>query len=557
MALTLLGFLSGYLVIGYILFYQGLSYIQRLPAVGGLLGERILYLIFFFVFVMLAVSNAAVQYGSLFRSRETGWLLTLPIDHRALYLWKFLESLVISSWGFLFISAPLLMAYAAQHNAPWPFYAKAFLLIIPFVAIPAAISAWLLVGLVRYARRSWLRVAAIFFVLIVITYVYRRVTAAPLDEIAGGNIVFALNEALRHTQISIHPLLPSTWWTESLIQWVKGLERPALFNALLILSNALMALLVTFAAAGRSFYPAWNRIQLRGARRRRRARAPSEGDSLEVRSGSHGTFAGGNVTAPPRPGVSLRRSTRALMLKDVREFTRETAQWIQVAVILGLLLIYTLNVRNLGYDITSPFWISVVSLLNLTVCALALSTLTTRFVFPQFSIEGRRLWIVGMAPFRLNVVLLQKLVLNLAFTASAALILILVSGLMLELPWRRIALYLAAIALMSFGLNALAISLGALFPNFEETDPAKVVSGFGGTLCLIASFIYLTLFMGVLTAASATEWLPAGGSAGGALPFYQWTFAGLSALVLTGIFGGIPLFLAINRVKRLELLGKL
>ena len=27
-----------------------------------------------------------------------------------------------------------------------------------------------------------------------------------------------------------------------------------------------------------------------------------------------------------------------------------------------------------------------------------LATLTTRFVYPQFSLEGKRLWIVGMAP---------------------------------------------------------------------------------------------------------------------------------------------------------------
>ena len=42
-----------------------------------------------------------------------------------------------------------------------------------------------------------------------------------------------------------------------------------------------------------------------------------------------------------------------------------------------------------------------ISYLNLAACALTLSTLTTRFVFPQFSLEGRRLWISGSRPFGL------------------------------------------------------------------------------------------------------------------------------------------------------------
>ena len=41
---------------------------------------------------------------------------------------------------------------------------------------------------------------------------------------------------------------------------------------------------------------------------------------------------------------------------------------------------------------------------------------------------------------------------------------------------------------MSGALCGLAVGLGALFPNFKEDNPSKIVSGFGGTLCLVASF---------------------------------------------------------------------
>ncbi|MFV1994227.1 MAG: hypothetical protein ACC661_02230 [Verrucomicrobiales bacterium] len=543
MVATLALFLTGYLVIGYLLFSKGLSYIYHLPAIGGILSERILYLIFFFVFVMLVISNAAVQYSSLLRNRETAWLLSLPIDHRVLFFWKILESLVISSWGFLFMCAPLLAAYGTLGDAPWHFYPVAAALILPLVALPAALSSWLLLLLTRLAGPWLRRAAALGLGCGAALYGWRLLGPVVENDAAGGNIALALNAALRHTRISVHPLVPSTWWTDALIQWTKGLQGPAFFNFLLLLGNSLMAMMLTLVLAGAWFFPAWNRAARSSAERGalRRAKAGSPGSVLEP--------------LRDRSLLPLSRTTRALLLKDAREFARDTAQWIQVAVIFGLLLLYVLNLRNLGYNLESPFWSAVVSLLNLTVCALGLSTLSTRFVFPQFSLEGHRLWIVGMAPFPLSRVLLQKLLLNLSFTGGAATALMLISGFMLRLPAERIVLYVFSIALLSFGLNALALSLGAIFPNLRETNPAKIVSGFGGTLCLISSLVYITLFIALLATASSVDWIqrdnpspPASG---------RWPLAIGGVIALTAAFGAGPLFLAIHRVKKLELLGNL
>ena len=51
---------------------------------------------------------------------------------------------------------------------------------------------------------------------------------------------------------------------------------------------------------------------------------------------------------------------------------------------------------------------------------------------------------------------------------------------------------------MSAALCGLSVGLGALFPNFKEDNPSKIVSGFGGTLCLVASFVYIVLFITLL-----------------------------------------------------------
>ena len=66
----LIGFVLGYLLLGYFLFHRGLDFIYAFPAVGALLSQRILFLIFGFFFVMLVFSNLIIGYSTLFKNRE-------------------------------------------------------------------------------------------------------------------------------------------------------------------------------------------------------------------------------------------------------------------------------------------------------------------------------------------------------------------------------------------------------------------------------------------------------------------------------------------------------
>ena len=139
----------GYLGLGYWLFFEGLNFLYRFPLVGSLLSQRILYLIFGFFFVMLVFSNLIIGYSTLFKSRETTWMLSLPLRPLNIYRWKFLEALVVSSWALLFLSAPLMAAYGRVHSAPPIFYLQVALVFLPFVIIPALLGSWMIVFLVR------------------------------------------------------------------------------------------------------------------------------------------------------------------------------------------------------------------------------------------------------------------------------------------------------------------------------------------------------------------------------------------------------------------------
>jgi ABC-2 type transport system permease protein len=237
---------------------------------------------------------------------------------------------------------------------------------------------------------------------------------------------------------------------------------------------------------------------------------------------------------------------RALVLKDIRVFWRDTTQWGQSLVLFGLLGAYIINLRHFSHQLTNPFWIDLVSYLNLGACSLNLATLTTRFVYPQFSLEGKRVWIVGMAPLGLMRVVITKYILS--TTASLAITIVLVWGSchMLQLPWERTLFFMYGVTIMTLSLNGLAIGLGVLYPNFKEDNPSKIVSGFGGTFCLVLSFLYI--LASIVALAFGAPW-----ARSGTQPVFFLVAAWTAFAVLSMLIGWVPLKLGLRRVRAIEL----
>lgn len=528
-------FILGYLAVGYGLFYAGFNFLNRFPIIGSLLSQRILFLLFGFFFLMLVFSNAIISYASLFKNRETAWLLSLPISHRSVYRWKFLESLAVSSWALVFLSAPMMAAYGRVHHVPAAFYAEVLAAYAPFIVLPALAGSWGVLFFVRTVSRRWVKRSLVLLAVAGVAAAAFSVKPVGVAEAAKAQEVLSFDALLRHTRVSLHPLLPSAWLARSVLAWSDGLPRQGLFFFLVLLSNALMGMLLGFEVAGRFFYKSWSAVaSLRAERSRRRAEAKRRRQPR--RSALEWIF-------DAAPGLS--RPMKALAVKDVRVFWRDPAQWTQFVIFFGLLCIYVLNLRNVAADFQSEFWETMIADLNLAASSLTLSTLTTRFVFPQFSLEGRRLWIIGLAPVSLRKVLAQKFWLAFLGASSITVAITTASSLMLHLRWERVVFFTGAIAVMSATLCGVAVGLGALFPNFKEENPSKIVSGFGGTLCLVVSFVYIACFVALVAVPGLRPVAPV-----------QFILSDTAALTLAGILSAGtmlgPLILAARSVKNLE-----
>jgi ABC-2 type transport system permease protein len=484
---------------------------------------------------MLIISNAAICGISIFRREETSWQLSLPMPHSSIVLWKTIESLLLSSWGLILLSAPILAAFGKAFGAGPAFYVMCLPAVIGLIAIASNVSTWLLLFVVRCYRPWWLKAAAaagiVLFILILV-----RMNETRGAKIIYGDVATNVNYLLRNTQICAHPLLPSSWVAEVVISSGKGIFDRAWFYNLTLLSYALVVWLVTQWIAQRFFYGTWNQSLARGEQQR-------NGNAAIA-------YQGGRARQWWLPGLA--RHTRALVMKDARTFLREPMQWGQSALIFGLLLLYTANLRHVDTAYGSGIWNTITSYLNLTVCCLAMSTLTTRFVFPQFSLEGQRLWILGLAPFPLSKVLHQKLLLNLAAALPITTLLVVVSSISLKLELHRAVFFVTAIIMQTIGLNTLALALGAVMPNLKETNSAKIVSGFGGTLCLVLSFFYIASSIALLVIPAMKMHMSQDTLTRETQIHYEAVSLGI-VFILTVVVSGVSYLFALKRTKTLAI----
>ncbi len=527
-------FVVGYLVLSFWLFYYALKFIAKFPGLGAVLTERLLYVLFAFLFALLLLSNLVISYTNLFRNRETAFLLTMPVSTQTIFRWKFIESMVLASWAFLFLIAPLLVAFGLVREVPWHFYVVTILLIGLFIVLPSVVGAWIAILVGRFLDRRNFQVAILTTAVILLALAaFWWKTQSATNEVLDKRTLEALDQLLAKTRFTLFPFLPSFWLSAAILQWAEGILNGAAFFSLVLLSNTLFFGGIAFTRFGNLFYHTASAVQSRA------------GGGLKInwfRGGDNSRSAPGILEKLAARLTCFDRAIRALAVKDVRMFWRDTTQWGQSVMLFGLLGVYIVNLRNFTHQLSSPFWINLVAYLNLGACSLNLATVTTRFVFPQFSLEGRRLWIVGMSPLGLERVVRAKYWLSSVTSLVVTLGLITLSCWLLAMTWDNVIFFGAVVAVMTFALNGLAVGLGVLYPNLKEANPSKIVSGFGGTLCLVLSFLYI--LASVLVLAFGTT---------GLHDHASWAAASVLIFVLLSfLIGWLPLKLGLRHLKNFE-----
>jgi ABC-2 type transport system permease protein len=536
-------FLAGYGYVTFILFYKGLEFIRNFPGIGELLVERLIFLLFAVLFMLLLFSNLIISYTNLFRNRETAFLLTAPVSMRTIYRWKFIESTMLASWAFLFLIAPMLAAYGLVQKAEWDFFVLTTVLVIAFIMLPAVFGSWLAVTLARLMDRRGFQILLLCCFGIFVFVIRNWLQPEQLDDDAiEARVLAVLDRVLAKTKFSQFPGLPSYWLSSSVQSWAEGLKSVSIFYLMVLMSHVMFFGVLAFTRMGKPFYNASSSVHSR-------AHMLGQWEWFRDLQARRAEFDYPRGFMERLFGLLpwLKPDVRILIVKDVRMFWRDTTQWGQTIMLFGLLTVYILNLRHFTRELSNPYWLHLISFLNLFACSLNLATLTTRFVFPQFSLEGKRVWIVGMSPLGLERVVKTKFAMSTIGSLVVTLGLIGLSCHFLKMDAQRTMYFIGTIAVMTVTLNGMAMGLGVLFPNFREDNPGKIVSGFGGTFCLVLSFLYIVGSVAML--AAGTPWSKREGLV--ADPMIVTT--SITAFIsLSFIVGWIPFRIGLRKLKDFE-----
>jgi ABC-2 type transport system permease protein len=515
------------------LFYSGMSFLQRTALqynFSGLIGAMF-YIFFFALTVMLTFSNAIIGYSSYFKSKETGFLLAAPLRAESVFLYKFAESLGFSSWAFLFLGTPLMAAYGRIFEVSWYFYPGSVLFLAAFMFIPAGFGAVVSMVVTVYmprTRRS-LVVGAVFAAILGMLIVVSRLMIVHGTQSVDLKLV---SEVFESTRFSRNPLLPSFWLSKGILELADRRHDRSFFFLLLIASNVLFLVAVAHTMSASLLLRGWHVSQ--GLRSQRRY------------SGRGGVdrFVSGLL-------FFVDRNVRLIVAKDLKSFIRDPVQWSQFLIFFGLLAIYFLNLRTFAYEDRDIFWKNLIAQMNLLATSLTLATFASRFIFPQLSLEGKRFWVIGMAPMDREKILFGKLALSFACTLIISETLIALSSIMLKTPLTLAILHSVALFGICLGLSGLAVGLGAIYPNFTEDNPSKIVSGFGGTLNLVTSLAFVLSVLGAQAVPCFYyfgRWALSGDQ-------FRWiivgSMTGIAAISLVACL--VPMSMGLRAIRQLEI----
>lgn len=490
---TLVLVLSVALWVGlYIMFREGFSFVvDHVGSAGAKYHAQTIKFVFHLFFaslnVMLVFSAGIIIYGSLFRAPETQLLLSLPLRTDRLLLYKFQEAVVFSSWGFLLLASPMLIAYGVVVNASWYYYALLGPLMLSFVYIPCAIGTIACVFIVRHLPRLVkfiLFIAAGLSVAFAARAIWQTVNT-PQEALFGYEW---FQETLQRFQFTQHEWLPSAWLSNGLLEAARPsavemstgmvFDTPALNSILylaLLISNALVCAMAMGWIGRKWLRTSFSRLHGRGM------------SQVKTRGAILDRLFSWLVFAFPKP-------VQMLLLKDWKLFRRDPVQWSQFLIFFGLLGLYLLNIdrfNNPSNDVSYIAWVSMVSFLNLVVVGLILSTFTTRFIYPMISLEGNRFWVLGLLPIDRDTILWSKFLFAGGGSLLPCSLLILVSDYLLHVSFQIVIIHQVTCAMLCIGLSAIAVGCGAIMPNMQEVSPSKIAAGFGGTLNLVLSALYI------------------------------------------------------------------
>lgn len=447
--------------------------------VGDILITQLTTMINLTLFSVLVFSNIIASLSTLYMSKDLSLLLSSPVKHSEVYIAKFFQSLVNSSYMVLVFGIPIYFALGRAFGEGMKYYLVMVSMFVPFVIIPASFGILITMLLMRFfpAKRThqiFTFLGMIFAAGLIIFFRFLKPETLYRDITNTAQPVFL--DLLEKMKVPQYQFLPSTWFTH-VINDLVGIEQHVFWpNVVLLIFGALFSFLMVFLISKKIYFTGFSQA----------FESKKRGKQMELL----------RFSVLDRSFRYFNRPQRAVLIKDLKTFFRDPTQWSQVFLLASLIFIYLFSIYNIPAN--TPFLKNLTSFLNLGLAGFIISALAVRFVFPTTSLEGDACWIIFSSPLSVKKFLWGKFIVFLIPILFLGELLIVSSNLILNADYFFMMLSSITMFFIAATLTAMGVGLGAIYPRFKHENSTEIAGSFGGIIYMITSLIYVGITVVIL-----------------------------------------------------------
>ncbi len=511
--------------------FRVLRYFRSVEEIGNLMAGKVLGIILLAFLSILLLSNIITALSTFFLAKDLDLLVAAPIGRSRLYLAKLTETIVHSSWMVGLLALPIFTAYGIVYGGGFFYPVVALAAFIPYLILPAVAGTALTLVLVNVfpARRTRELLGLVASGAVVAAVVVLRFLRP--EQLARPEGFRNLVDYLAVLRTPTSPFLPSEWAASMVMNWLLQVADP--WPVAKLWGAAVLAIVLGAILHRRLYHLGFSKAQ--------------EGAERKIRRPLRG------------PLASLLRflspMKREFILKDLRLFFRDNTQWSQLILLAVLLMVYIFNIKSLPLHTGErvPFrLVTLVSFLNLGLAGFVLAAVAARFIFPSISLEGRQMWLLRSSPLDPSAMLWSKYWIGTVPLLVLALIITVFTNWLLHANEFMMTVAVGTIVLYTLAASAMALSFGALYPQFGTENAAQIPTSFGGLVYMMSSLSLLALIITV-EAVPVTAYLRVQHDA--TQPVVITPELVLAALTVVGVCVGatiVPLRIGLRTIERME-----
>jgi ABC-2 type transport system permease protein len=441
-----------------------LLYFRGVEEIGDILNHKLLSMMLITALALLIFSSILTSLSKLYLSRDLFLVHSMPVPCSHLFMARWIDSTVDSSWMVLIYTLPVFLAFGIVYHTGLFFYASCLLTMFSLALAASGIATALVILAVMMVPASRMKSIFIFLGILFFVMLYLAIRLLKPETLVDPEVFDTVMIYITALKTPSSPFLPSTWALDSISAALAGDTSESLFQIGLLSSFSGSVLFLNVILADLLYGRGFSKTQT--------------AQSRLIRAGTFMQRFTGFLPGP----------IKAHTEKELKSFFRDQSQWSQLFLIGALVVIYVYNFKVLPLDkspIQTAYLQNLLSFLNMGLALFVLTAVAGRFAYPAVSGEKNAFWLVKSSPGSIRGFLWTKFFIYYIPLLILTELLILITNVLLQVTPFMMVLSTATVFLLVPGIVAMGIGFGAAYPDFSAENPAQTVTSFGGLVFMI------------------------------------------------------------------------